>query len=163
MSLTYSQGILLLLVQARFPNLKPPPCIIFDPTSHCERVHGGNAAILYIGLYLIAAGMAGIKAGVPSHGADQFDENDPHEAKQPSSFFNWLLLSACAGAVFSLIFIVWIQTDVGWDWGFGVCAIGSFVGTIIYVAGIPRYRIHVIQSTNPITDVIKVCDPFALN
>lgn len=62
--------------------------------------------------------MAGIKAGVLAHGADQFDENDPHEARQMSSFFNWLVLSACAGAVLSLIFVVWIQTDVGWDWGF---------------------------------------------
>jgi hypothetical protein len=26
---------------------------------------------------LIAIGMAGVMAGVPAHGADQFDENEP--------------------------------------------------------------------------------------
>ncbi|GJX80888.1 gypsy type transposase [Tanacetum coccineum] len=56
-------GLALLTLQAHYPKLKPPVC------------------------------GAGVKAALPSHGADQFDEKDPKEAKEMSTFFNWLLLA----------------------------------------------------------------------
>ena len=111
---------------------------------------------MYFSLYLIAIGMAGVKAGVPSHGADQFDENDPEEVMSMSSFFNWILLSACIGAAFSVTFVIWIQDKAGWDWGFGVSAIGMLLGIVVFVAGIPRYRIYVIRGISPVTEIIQV-------
>ncbi|XP_020266448.1 protein NRT1/ PTR FAMILY 4.6-like [Asparagus officinalis] len=73
-------GLILLTVQAKTKTLKPTQCINpFDPT--CEKVHGSDSAFLYISIYLIAIGTAGIKACVPTHGADQFDEDNPKEAK----------------------------------------------------------------------------------
>ncbi|XP_039115540.1 protein NRT1/ PTR FAMILY 4.5-like [Dioscorea cayenensis subsp. rotundata] len=150
----YFMGLVLLTVQAHFPSLKPEPCNIY--LQKCEEVKGGNAAFLYTSMYLVAAGMAGLKAGLPPHGADQFDENDPQEASHMSSFFNWLLLSICIGGSFSLTFAVWIQDNVGWDWGFAIACISIFLGTIIFVAGYPVYRFHVIQKNNPITEIIQV-------
>lgn len=146
-------------MQAKTETLKPTRCINnpFDPT--CEKVHGRDSAFLYISIYLIAIGTAGIKACVPTHGADQFDEDNPKEAKSLSAYFNWLLLAASIGATVSLILIVWIQTDVGWGWGFGVSLIGMFIGTIIFVIGTPRYRVHAVQKTDPICSVVKVCGP----
>ncbi|RWR96256.1 LOW QUALITY PROTEIN: Proton-dependent oligopeptide transporter family [Cinnamomum micranthum f. kanehirae] len=96
------------------------------------------------------------KSCASSHGADQFEEKDPQEAKQMSSFFNWLLLSVCLGGSISLIFIVWIQTNKGWDWGFGVSMIAMFLGIIIFIVGIPRYRIHVNKGANAMTEIIQV-------
>ncbi|XP_020250685.1 protein NRT1/ PTR FAMILY 4.5-like [Asparagus officinalis] len=147
-------GLVLLTVQAHLPSLKPPGCILFSPT--CEKIVGGNAVLMYTALYLIAVGMAGVKAGVPSHGADQFDENDPEEVLSMSSFFNWILLSACVGAAFSVTFVVWIQDKSGFDWGYGVCTIGILLGVIVFVAGVPRYRIHVIGGASPLTEIIQV-------
>ena len=145
-------------MQAKTQKLKPTPCNPFDPTSAaCEKVRGRDSAFLYISIYLIAVGTAGIKACVPAHGADQFDEEDPKEAKKLSSYFNWLFLSASIGATVSLVLIVWVQSDVGWGWGFGVSLIGIFVGTVIFIIGIPRYRVHAIQKTDPITCILKVC------
>ncbi|XP_077229354.1 protein NRT1/ PTR FAMILY 4.5-like [Tasmannia lanceolata] len=149
-------GIALLTLQAHFPNLMPPLCNIFVANSNCEKVRGGNAALLFAALYLIAAGMAGIKAALPSHGADQFDEKDPKEAIQMSSFFNWVLMSICIGGAISLVFVVWVQTNKGWDWGFGISTIAMLLGVIILAVGIPTYRIHVIGGTNPIVDIIQV-------
>ncbi|KAK1286010.1 Nitrate transporter 1.2 [Acorus calamus] len=149
-------GFAMLTVQAHIPHLKPPPCNIFDPTSHCERVGGRNALFLFFSLYLVALGAAGIKAGVPPHGADQFDEKNEQEALQRSSYFNWVLLSVCIGAALSLVFVVYIQSDVGWDWGFGVSSVAIFLGGLIFIAGIPRYRMHVVQATNPITELLQV-------
>jgi peptide/histidine transporter 3/4 len=63
-----------LTIQAHYPKLKPPPCNIFDPAARCEKIGGGNSAVLFVALYVLAVGSAGIKAALPSHGADQFDE-----------------------------------------------------------------------------------------
>ncbi|KAG5562615.1 hypothetical protein RHGRI_005368 [Rhododendron griersonianum] len=123
-------GLGLLAIQAHSSKLKPPPCDLFDPTAHCVKVGGGHAALLFGGLYLVAAGSAGIKASLPSHGADQFEEKDPKEAKQMSSFFNWFLLSGNIGTVISLTLVVWIQDNKGWDLGFGI----SSISMVVYVA-----------------------------
>ncbi|KAI5331420.1 hypothetical protein L3X38_021977 [Prunus dulcis] len=149
-------GLALLTVQAHYPKLRPPLCNVFDPTAMCEKVGGGNAALLFIALYMLAAGAAGIKATLPSHGADQFDEKDPREARQMSSFFNLLLLAVCLGGAVSLTLIVWIQDNRGWDWGFGFSTIAMFLGVAIFFAGLPLYRIQPIRGTSAIVEIIQV-------
>ncbi|KAF7151074.1 hypothetical protein RHSIM_Rhsim02G0182600 [Rhododendron simsii] len=120
------------------------------------KVGGGDAALLFGGLYLVAAGSAGIKASLPSHGADQFEEKDPKEAKQMSSFFNWFLLSGNIGTVISLTLVVWIQDNKGWDLRFGISSISMVVGAFFFTSGLPRYRIQVIQKSNAFVEVIQV-------
>ncbi|XP_060190919.1 protein NRT1/ PTR FAMILY 4.5-like [Lycium barbarum] len=149
-------GLGLLAFQAHFPKYKPPLCNILDPTSTCEKVDGKNAAFLFIALYLVALGSAGVKAALPSHGADQFDENDKKEAIQMSSFFNWLLLAICIGGSISTTFIVWIQEHKGWDWGFFVSTLAMLFGAIILCVGLPWYRIFVIKGSSAITEIFQV-------
>ncbi|XP_073116124.1 protein NRT1/ PTR FAMILY 4.5-like [Elaeis guineensis] len=150
-------GLLLLTLQAHFPKLKPPPCNIFDTTAHCLKVDGGNAVFLYISLYLVAIGSAGIKASLPVHSADQFDEKDPQEARQMSSFFNWLLLSVCLGGAISLTFVVWVQNEKGWDRGFGISTGAMLIALVVFLAGVPKYRMAIIQGTNALLEIIQVC------
>nr|XP_010317511.1 protein NRT1/ PTR FAMILY 4.5-like [Solanum lycopersicum] len=149
-------GLALLAFQAHYPKYKPPLCNILDPTSNCEKVDGKNAALLFVALYLVALGSAGIKSALPSHGADQFDEKDKKEAIQMSSFFNWLLLAVCLGGSFSTTFIVWIQQHKGWDWGFFVSTLAMLCGAIIFCVGLPWYRIFVIKGTSAITEIFQV-------
>lgn len=106
---------------------------------------------------MLAAGASGLKAALPSHGADQFDEHDPKEAKQMSSFFNLLLLAICIGGAISLTLVVWIQDNRGWDWGFGVSTIAMFFGVVIFAAGLPMYRIQLVKGTTAIVEIIQVC------
>ena len=153
----FVQALVLLVIQAHYPKLKPPPCNVFDPTSHCEKIGGISAVLLYVALYLLAAGSAGIKAVLPSHGADQFDEKDPKEKKQMSSFFNCLLLAACIGGAISLTLNVWIQDHKGWDWGFGISSIAILFAIIVFAIGLPMYRIQFIQRNNAIIEIIQVC------
>lgn len=155
------QGLALLTVQARYSSLKPAICNINDPTDHCETLSGSHEAFLFIGLYLVALGSAGTKAALPSHGADQFDENDPKEAMQMSTFFNTLLLAICLGGSVSLTFIVWIQINKGWDWGFGIGTIAILLGIIIFAAGLPLYRIRLPQGSNAFTEIIQVSMPYS--
>jgi len=104
----------------------------------------------------LAFGSAGAKASLPSHGADQFDETDPEEASKMSTFFNTLLLAVCMGGAVSLTFIVWIQINKGWDWGFGIGTIAILLGIIIFAAGLPLYRFRVGQGTNDFVEIIQV-------
>ncbi|KAG5041031.1 hypothetical protein JHK82_013137 [Glycine max] len=94
-------------------------------------ISGKQEAFLFISLYLLAFGSAGLKASLPSHGAPQFDERDPKEAIQMSSFFNGLLLAVCIGGAVTLTSNVYIQDCYGWDWGFGIST-----GALVYVAAI---------------------------
>jgi peptide/histidine transporter 3/4 len=146
----------LLTVQAHYPNLKPAICNPNDKNAVCEKVKGSQEAFLFIGLYILAFGSAGLKACLPSHGADQFDERNPKEAKQMSSFFNVLLLAVCVGGSVSLTFNVWIQDSKGWDWGFGISTIGIVFATIIFASGLPLYRIHVAQRSNCLIEIFQV-------
>jgi peptide/histidine transporter 3/4 len=149
-------GLALLTIQAHHPSLKPHTCNINDPTAHCNKPEGSQKAFLFLGLYLLAFGSAGTKAALPSHGADQFDETDPKEAKKMSTFFNTLLLAVCVGGSVSLTFIVWIQIHKGWDWGFGIGTIAIFFGTIIFAIGLPLYRIQVATGTSVLLEIIQV-------
>lgn len=150
------QGLALLTIQAHYPHLKPDLCNINDPTAHCNKPERGQKAFLFLGLYLLAFGSAGTKASLPSHGADQFDETDPKEAKKMSTFFNTLLLAVCIGGSVSLTFIVWIQIHKGWDWGFGIGTIAIFLGTILFAIGLPLYRIQVATGTSVLLEIIQV-------
>lgn len=131
----------MLAFQAHYPKYKPPLCNILDPTSNCEKVDGKNAALLFVALYLVALGSAGIKSALPSHGADQFDENDKKEAIQMSSFFQ-LAFVGC----------------VSWwcNWGFFVSTLAMLFGAIIFCVGLPWYRIFVIKGTSAITEIFQV-------
>ncbi|KAL5577059.1 hypothetical protein UlMin_018758 [Ulmus minor] len=149
-------GLALLTIQAHFPSLKPAVCNIFDPTATCEKISSGDNALLFAGLYLMAAGSAGIKAALPSHGADQFDEKDPKEAKQMSTFFNFLLLAVCVGGAASLTILVWIQDNKGWDLGFGISTLAILLAIFIFAVGLPMYRLQAIQGTNAIIEIIQV-------
>lgn len=101
-------------------SLTPPICNVYVKDAHCAKLSGKQEAFFFISLYLLAFGSAGLKASLPSHGADQFDERDPKEAIQMSSFFNGLLLAVCIGGAVTLTSNVYIQDCYGWDWGFGI-------------------------------------------
>ncbi|KAK6917750.1 Proton-dependent oligopeptide transporter family [Dillenia turbinata] len=149
-------GYGLLALQAHEADLHPPLCNIFDPREHCEKVSGGQAAMLFVSLYMVACGTAGVKTAVPSHGADQFDPSDPSEAKQLPTFFNWVLLSICIGGSLSLTFVVWIQDNKGWAWGFGIPTFAVLFGLLVFLAGICRYRIYVVKGSSAVTEIMQV-------
>ncbi|XP_062099208.1 protein NRT1/ PTR FAMILY 4.6-like [Humulus lupulus] len=135
-------GYTLLLVQAHRPELRPPTCV--DNINHqCVEATTGEAAVLYAGLYFIALGSGGIKAALPALGADQFNERDPKEASQLSSFFNWFLFSLTIGAIFGVTLVVWISTTKGWDWGFAFCLIAVFLAVLSVSSGKSLYRNNV--------------------
>ncbi|RWR97421.1 protein NRT1/ PTR FAMILY 4.5-like protein [Cinnamomum micranthum f. kanehirae] len=113
-------------LQALVPSLKPAPCNIYDETTKCEKVEGGNAALLYVAMYFVALGLSGIRSSGPVHGADQFDQNDPKEVMQMLGL------------------------------GFGISTIASLMCAIVFFCGMPRYRIQLVQKTDAVIELFQV-------
>ncbi|CAM0901527.1 unnamed protein product [Alopecurus aequalis] len=148
-------GYGLLALQAYLPSLHPPPCDIEAEQNNCKEVHGRNAAILYIGLYMSAFGDGCIRSCLSSLGADQFDREDPNESRQQSSFFNWYTFGISFGGFVGLILIVWLQKFKGWDVGLGLSALLVLLGLLIVAAGLPFYR-NQIPEGSPLTRILQV-------
>ncbi|KDP21234.1 hypothetical protein JCGZ_21705 [Jatropha curcas] len=155
-------GLVILTVQARSSSLKPSACDPENATAPCEEVNGAKAAMLFIGLYLVALGVGGIKGSLPAHGAEQFDESTPQGRKQRSSFFNYFVFCLSCGALIAVTFVVWIEDNKGWEWGFGVSTIAILLSIPIFLAGSPTYR-NKIPSGSPLTTIFKVLVAASIN
>ncbi|KAK8659247.1 hypothetical protein V6N13_029455 [Hibiscus sabdariffa] len=161
-SVSAKMGLIILTIQARTPSLKPPACGPSISSILCEEVSGAKAAMLFIGLYLVALGIGGIKGSLPAHGAEQFDENTPKGRKQRSSFFNYFVFSLSFGALIAVTFVVWIEDNKGWEWGFAISTISILLSVTIFLAGSMFYR-NKIPLGSPLTIICKVLIAATLN
>lgn len=121
----------------------------------CEEVHGDKAAMLFLGLYLVALGVGCIKGSLPSHGAEQFDESTPQGRKQRSTFFNYFVFCLSFGALIAVTLVVWIEDNKGWEWGFGISTLSILLSIPVFLAGSALYR-NKIPSGSPLTTIAKV-------
>ncbi|KAK4568345.1 hypothetical protein RGQ29_003929 [Quercus rubra] len=148
-------GLLILTIQAHVASLKPPPCILVNASSPCQEVHGAEAVMLFAGLYLVALGVGGIKGSLPPHGAEQFDETTTQGRKQRSSYFNYYVFCLSCGALIAVTFVVWIEDNKGWQWGFGISTATILMSIPVFLLGSPTYRTK-LPSGSPITTIFKV-------
>ncbi|XP_043726229.1 protein NRT1/ PTR FAMILY 4.6-like [Telopea speciosissima] len=147
-------GLVILTAQARTPSLMPATCNM-STNVQCQEVSGGEAAMLFGGLYLVALGVGGIKGSLPTHGAEQFDESTPEGRKQRSTFFNYFVFCLSCGALIAVTFVVWIEDNKGWVWGFGISTITIFLSIPLFLAGSTTYR-NKIPTGSPLTTIFKV-------
>ncbi|WCJ35981.1 Major facilitator superfamily protein [Euphorbia peplus] len=150
-----SMGLLVLTVQARQPSLRPVACGSASTSMSCEQVDGSKAAMLFSGLYLVALGVGGIKGSLPPHGAEQFDETTPQGRYQRSTFFNYFVFCLSFGALIAVTVVVWIEDNIGWQWGFGISTATILLSIPIFLLGSPIYR-NKVPTGSPITTMFKV-------
>ncbi|GAA0161297.1 transporter [Lithospermum erythrorhizon] len=149
------QGLVILTIQARSKSLQPPYCDKTMSNVQCEQVHGGKAAMLFTGLYLVALGVGGIKGSLAPHGAEQLDEDTPKGRKQRSTFFNYFVFCLSCGALIAVTFVVWIEDNKGWEWGFGISTMAIFLSIPVFLSGSTFYR-NKIPTGSPLTTIAKV-------
>lgn len=149
------QGLLILTVQAHIRSLKPPICKSANRNISCQEVDKGKAVILFVGLYLVALGVGGIKGSLPPHGAEQFDEHTQEGRKQRSTFFNYYVFCLSFGALIAVTFVVWIEDNKGWQWGFGIATVAILISIPLFLLGSAKYRIK-IPTGSPVTTIFKV-------
>ncbi|CAN6684863.1 unnamed protein product [Malus baccata var. baccata] len=81
--------------------------------------------IIFFGLYVFAAGIAGLNVALRAHGANQLDHND---ARLISAFFN------CSTVM------VWVEDHIGCNWSFLLTVIALSLSLVIFIIGTPFYR-----------------------
>ena len=114
-----------------------------------------ESAAFYAGLYLLALGGA-LQPVLTLFGADQFDESDEEERGWHSSFFNWFYLSINVGCLFGGTVLVWVQSSVSWELGYGIPALFSVLAVAVFLAGTTAYRRHQPPAGSPLTRVAQV-------
>ncbi|KAL8130887.1 hypothetical protein AgCh_006987 [Apium graveolens] len=150
-------GYAILATQAFIDHLRPARCkdITLLLMNKCEKADDGQVLMLYTGLYLVALGVGGIKAAVPSLGADQYDEKVPEEAVHIPTYFNWYFFSFVIGAMIGCTFLVWVNTYRGWDWGFLVSTLCMVAAVLFLCTGFTFFR-HSSPKGSPLTRIAQV-------
>lgn len=162
-ALTELLGLVILTVQALVPSLKPPAeCGAPTAGIPCQQVDGGKAAMLFTGLYLTALGVGGIKGSLPAHGAEQFDESTATGRKKRSTFFNYFVFCLASGGLIAVTLVVWMEDNMGWQWGFGISTATILLSIPVFIAGSPAYRSK-IPSGSPLTTIFKVLTAAVMN
>uniref|UniRef100_I1Q535 Major facilitator superfamily (MFS) profile domain-containing protein n=1 Tax=Oryza glaberrima TaxID=4538 RepID=I1Q535_ORYGL len=139
------QGMLMAALSALLPLL------IKDTSSMAS----AQEIILFLGLYMIAFGVGGLRPCLMSFGADQFDDGDTSERISKGSYFNWYIFTMNCASVISTTAMVWVQDHYGWALGLGIPAMVLAVGLSCLVAASRAYRFQTTRGS-PLTRVCQV-------
>ncbi|KAK9827526.1 hypothetical protein WJX74_008315 [Apatococcus lobatus] len=146
-SVIYMIGMITLALTAWLPGLTPKEYgVTATPLQN---------GLLYGSLYIVAVGTGGIKPNVAAFGADQFDEANPRDRREKTSFFNWFYFAVNIGSLIACSVIVYVQENISWAVGFAIPAAAMALAVIIFISGSKNYT-HVLPSESPITRVFKV-------
>lgn len=127
-------GTVIIVLTTIIKSLKPDPCNNTGPNL-CNPPSKFQHAVLYGGIALCAIGFGGARFTTASLGANQFNE-----AKHQDVFFNWFFLTWYITSIASFTGIFYVQDNVSWAWGFGICSAGNFIGLVIFLLGYRFYR-----------------------
>ncbi|KAJ6830933.1 putative protein NRT1/ PTR FAMILY 6.3 [Iris pallida] len=139
-------GVIILTVSTVAPGLRP--------ADH-EPATAGQLAVLHLALYTTALGTGGLKSSVSGFGSDQFDESDQEEKMQMTKFFNWFFFFISLGSLLAVTVLVYVQDNVGRQWGYGGCAACILVGLAVFLSGTRRYRYKKLVGS-PLTQIAAV-------
>ncbi|RRT80877.1 hypothetical protein B296_00013895 [Ensete ventricosum] len=148
------QGVSILTISTAVPGLRPPACTDLA-SGGCVKASGAQLGVLYLALYLTALGTGGLKSSVSGFGSDQFDETDHGEKAQMMKFFNWFFFFISLGSLLAVTVLVYIQDNLGREWGYGLCATAIALGLVVFLSGTWRYRFKKLVGS-PLTQIAVV-------
>ncbi|KAI6702261.1 hypothetical protein NL676_011397 [Syzygium grande] len=147
-------GVTILTISTIIPSLKPPKCNL-NTDQLCTPATTTQLTVLYVALYTLALGTGGLKSSVSGFGSDQFDELDPKEQSQMVKFFNWFFFFISIGSLAAVTVLVYIQDNLGRQWGYGICACAIVIGLVVFLSGTRRYRFKTLVGS-PLTQIAAV-------
>ncbi|KAJ4977960.1 hypothetical protein NE237_008740 [Protea cynaroides] len=132
-SLASQLGIILLKLTATVDSLKP---------SEGETPSMFQLEVLYSGLTLASIAVGGTRFTIATIGAAQFAKT-----KDQGVILNWFFVTTYVASVISATAIVYIQDNIGWGWGFGICVGTNAIGLAVSLAGKRYHRLMVFSQT----------------
>ena len=142
------QGMIMFTLTAVIHSLRPPQCVI--GSYPCETPSNFQYAVIYMTLLLASLGVGGTRFTIATMGAEQFDK-----ANDQGIFFNWYYLTLYIANAISFSAIVYIQDNVSWGLGFGICAIVNVIGLAIFIMG-KKFYCQVKSKGGPFTSIARV-------
>ncbi|XP_047064075.1 protein NRT1/ PTR FAMILY 4.5-like [Lolium rigidum] len=133
-------GYMLLALQAHLPSLHPLDCEINKEPNNCEPAEGWQLTLLYLSLSVFAIGEGCMRSCIPLLGGDQYSNDDMKKSQLKGRFLSWLKFANSLGALIGLVFLVWIENNLGWATGFMISALIVLVGLFVAACGLPFYR-----------------------
>ncbi|XP_073134291.1 protein NRT1/ PTR FAMILY 6.3 [Henckelia pumila] len=152
-AIVQAMGVTILTISTIVPSLRPPKCAAGSPS--CIPASGSQLSVLYLALYLTALGTGGLKSSVSGLGSDQFDESDKKERQQMTKFFSWFFFLIMIGALAAVTVFVYVQDNLGRNWGYGICTCIIIMGWMVFLSGTKRYRIKKLVGS-PLTQIASV-------
>nr|WIW76701.1 putative anion transporter of NRT1/PTR family [Suaeda altissima] len=146
-------GVTVLTISTIIPSLRPPKCE--EGSDSCIPASDTQLGVLYLALYLTALGTGGVKASVSGFGTDQFDESNKDEKLHMIKFFNWFFFFISLGSLAAVTILVYIQDNMGRQWGYGICACAIMLALVIFLCGTRRYRFKKLVGS-PLTQIAAV-------
>lgn len=141
-------GTILICLTAALDLLKPRLCE--RGSTSCQSPSKFQLGILYLAMALASIGIGGTRFTLGTMGANQFDK-----PKHQGIFFNWFFCAIYASSMISTTAIVYVQDNVGWVWGFGICVGANIVAATIFLLGKGYFR-HGKPQGSPFTDLARV-------
>ncbi|KAJ9159985.1 hypothetical protein P3X46_025430 [Hevea brasiliensis] len=126
-------GVILLTLTSTIHSLRPPLCAVGSYA--CQTPSHLQYGVLYRALSLASLGVGGTRFTIATMGADQFDQPN-HQA----IFFNWYFLTLYLGSIISYTAIIYIQDNISWSLGFGICVIANAISLAVFLLGKRFYR-----------------------
>ncbi|KAK4751750.1 hypothetical protein SAY87_020548 [Trapa incisa] len=148
-------GVAILTISTAIPGLHPPKCEPGAAAGPCVPASGKQLLVLYVTLYITALGTGGLKSSVSGFGTDQFDDSDKEERSQMVNFFNWFFFFISIGSLAAVTVLVYIQDNLGRQWGYGICVCAILAGLTVFVSGTRRYRFKRLVGS-PLTQIASV-------
>ncbi|XP_057442954.1 protein NRT1/ PTR FAMILY 2.6-like [Lotus japonicus] len=128
-------GTVILALTATITSLRPHPCNNDGSNHQCTPPSVFQYTVLYAGTALAAIGFGGARFTTATLGANQFDKPE-HQA----NFFNWFFFTWYISSVIAITALVYVEDNVSWVLGFGVCAVANLIGVVIFLLGYRFYR-----------------------
>ncbi|KAK6274942.1 hypothetical protein POUND7_004651 [Theobroma cacao] len=72
-----------------------------------------------------------------------------------TNFFNWFFFFINIGSLGSVTILVYIQDNLGREWGYGICACAIVIGLVVFLSGTRRYRFKKLVGS-PLTQIAAV-------
>ncbi|XP_059066198.1 protein NRT1/ PTR FAMILY 3.1-like [Cryptomeria japonica] len=158
-SFSYLIGMTLWTVTALVPSLRPPHCSDAEAKlRECISASKVQMFFVVMALIFLSIGSAGIRPCALAFGADQFEKGGKKKTQQEKSlqsFFNWYWFANCTIILLGSTVIVYLQSNVSWGLGFGVCTLLMLISIIAFIVGMPIFYYEIPQGS-PFTAIAQL-------
>ncbi|KAL0418156.1 UNVERIFIED_CONTAM: protein NRT1/ PTR FAMILY 2.7 [Sesamum radiatum] len=121
-------GLILLVLTVTVDGLRPPDCE--TGSSFCANPSRIQYAILFAALALVSMGLGGTRFTLTTIGANQFNR-----LKHQTTYFNLYFFTLYFSSFISATGIVYVEDNLSWVWGYGICIAGNMMGLAMFLAG----------------------------